>query len=72
MFLFTTIIKFVISGILILFHLQLSIANPNIVFILFDDVGVTDMFNPNSSIPAPYLNSLVGSGIKFSKVKICF
>ena len=43
---------------------------PNIVYILFDDVGITDMFNNNteSVIPTPFLNSLLKDGIKFTNV----
>jgi arylsulfatase A-like enzyme len=49
--------------------LQVALASkPNIVYILFDDVGVSDLFNSTTDqiIPTPYLNSLVNDGILFS------
>lgn len=48
---------------------------PNIVYILFDDVGITDLFNNNSEniVSTPFLNGLVKDGIKFTKVSThCF
>lgn len=48
---------------------SLNHSKPNIVYILFDDVGITDLFNPSSSksIPTPYLDSLMDEGILFTK-----
>lgn len=45
---------------------------PNLVYILLDDVGYTDMFNANSTVPLPYMNSLLSKGIKFTNVSMNF
>jgi arylsulfatase A len=41
---------------------------PNIVFILADDLGYGDIraFNPESSIPTPYLDRLAAEGMRFT------
>ena len=41
---------------------------PNVVFVLLDDVGVTDMFNNESVVPTPFLNSLLSKGVHFTQV----
>lgn len=53
---------------LLLSWLDGHLCKPNLVYILLDDVGYTDMFNKNSTVPLPYMNSLLSKGIKFTNV----
>ena len=41
---------------------------PNIVYIMADDLGVGDVqcYNPDSTIPTPYMDKLAGEGARFT------
>ena len=44
------------------------IGKPNIVFVLLDDVGSTDLFNKNSVVKTNFMWSLLKNGIMFRQV----
>ncbi len=54
--------------IILLSCLHLSAKNPNIVFILADDLGYGDLGanNPESKIATPHLDKLAASGVRFT------
>jgi len=45
-----------------------NLENPNIIFILADDMGYGDpeCYNPDSKIPTPHINSLANEGMQFT------
>ena len=50
------------------FLVKSQAAQPNILFILADDLGYGDVgcYNPQSKAPTPHLDRLAGEGIRFT------
>ncbi len=60
--------KLIITLCALLFTPALSVAAPNIVLILADDMGYGDLkaYNPKSKIPTPHLDRMAAGGVVFS------
>ena len=54
----------------VIFYVIEVYSKPNIVYILLDDIGITDMFNNESVVPTPLLNSLLKEGVHFRNVSL--
>ena len=50
-----------------------SAANPNVVFIMADDMGWGDVeaYNPESLTPTPHIDRLAKEGVRFSDAHSC-
>lgn len=57
-----------ILGLCLSFISGLSAANPNVVYVLADDLGWGDLssFNPDSKIPTPHLDRMAARGMRFT------
>jgi len=53
---------------LLLVHGSLSIAKPNIIFLMADDLGYGDVgFNGNKLVKTPYMDKMAQEGIRFTR-----